>query len=685
MPRTVLLVDEDAAALADLRRTLHGSPYRVLSARGARPAFEVLALEPVHVIVCGSTPSDTTGVDFLARARLRHPNTVRVLMAVGTEVEAAERAVSEGTVHFALSRPPGPDLVEAIARGLEDTRPAARDATPAARHPPEDSGKASMLASSPALSPKSVVGRPRLRNHPKLRAILAAVALVTVAASLWVSHRLLLVHVESVHIDEEWTERQNRVLALGHLLALVDDQMHALLASEEAGPRLRAGLFDLNREIILTRESLAREVGGTEVDGIASELAAVDRARAVMEANADRIVAAARNVDAGAVLHAVTSMQRARARASAAIDRARDRLADVRRDRLAAGTAMADALARVQHLLLLWVVTLVGCAAVVSSRMSRQAVADARRARASHPGAARERIPLPFARGGRTRRHLPRRCERKASLLERALAGDRRMAEPTRHGGVWEDSIHPDDRAAVSGQWADAVRSGSAVFGSFRIVQPSGAVRWVDAQAAVVRDDHGDPIGFIGTTDDVTERKQADDALRESEERFRVLAETVPEIIFTIRPDGVCDYVTGHFYEYTGAPPARRPGSAWMHPDDLEAARAPWIHASRSGGACEVRYRLRRADGAYRWFIGRMRAIRDERDEVIEWLPAPPPTSTTWYAPRNASGHMPRRWSNRARAPSSRRAGSRSRRSSSCRRATKPSRRRGPSPSSSPT
>jgi hypothetical protein len=71
-----------------------------------------------------------------------------------------------------------------------------------------------------------------------------------------VSHRLLLVHAESVRIDEEWTERQSRVLALGRLLAQVDDQMHALLASEEAAPRLRAGLFELNREVTLARESL---------------------------------------------------------------------------------------------------------------------------------------------------------------------------------------------------------------------------------------------------------------------------------------------------------------------------------------------------------------------------------------------------------------------------------------------
>lgn len=120
MARTVLLVDEDAAALADLRRKLHGSTYRVLSARGARPAFEVLAIEPVDVIVCGATLSETTGVDFLARARLRHPNTVRILLVAETDAESARQAVPEGTAHFALSRRAKPDdLGEAIGRGVE--------------------------------------------------------------------------------------------------------------------------------------------------------------------------------------------------------------------------------------------------------------------------------------------------------------------------------------------------------------------------------------------------------------------------------------------------------------------------------------------------------------------------------------------------------------------------------------
>jgi DNA-binding NtrC family response regulator len=119
MPRTVLLVDENAAVLSNLRRALNVSPHRVLSARGTRPAFEVLAIEPVHVIVCGETLAEGTGVDFMARVRLRHPNTVRIILFDEGE-SAARSAIVPGTIHFSLSRTAGSDdLVETIGRALE--------------------------------------------------------------------------------------------------------------------------------------------------------------------------------------------------------------------------------------------------------------------------------------------------------------------------------------------------------------------------------------------------------------------------------------------------------------------------------------------------------------------------------------------------------------------------------------
>jgi DNA-binding NtrC family response regulator len=120
MPRTVLLVDENAAALADLRRALTASPHRVLSARGTRPAFEVLAIEPVHVIVCAETLSEATGVDFMARVRLRHPNTVRIIL-FDQEQSAARSAIVPGTIHFSLFRSAGShQLVHTIDRAVKE-------------------------------------------------------------------------------------------------------------------------------------------------------------------------------------------------------------------------------------------------------------------------------------------------------------------------------------------------------------------------------------------------------------------------------------------------------------------------------------------------------------------------------------------------------------------------------------
>jgi DNA-binding NtrC family response regulator len=119
MPRTVLLVDEDTAVLAARRRALDESPYRVLSARGARPAFEVLAIEPVDVVVCGETLSEGTGIDFMARVRLRHPSSVRIVVFDDADTEARS-GIAAGTVHISLSRAAGSDdLVRAIGRGLE--------------------------------------------------------------------------------------------------------------------------------------------------------------------------------------------------------------------------------------------------------------------------------------------------------------------------------------------------------------------------------------------------------------------------------------------------------------------------------------------------------------------------------------------------------------------------------------
>jgi PAS domain S-box-containing protein len=122
---------------------------------------------------------------------------------------------------------------------------------------------------------------------------------------------------------------------------------------------------------------------------------------------------------------------------------------------------------------------------------------------------------------------------------------------------------------------------------------------------------------------EVEKRRLAEEALRQSEEQYRLLAETVPQIVWVARPDGHVEYFNSRWAEYTGAVPEATLGWGWqevVHPDDRPAALAAWEHALHTGEPCEVEYRLRRHDGQYRWHIARALPVRDEDGEVVRWV-----------------------------------------------------------------
>jgi PAS domain S-box-containing protein len=124
---------------------------------------------------------------------------------------------------------------------------------------------------------------------------------------------------------------------------------------------------------------------------------------------------------------------------------------------------------------------------------------------------------------------------------------------------------------------------------------------------------------------DITENKRAEQALRESEQRFRGMAETIPDIIFTSRPDGWCDYVNPRYYELTGLLPVEAEGWGWdwaaqLHPDDVESAMQAWQHSIETGESFEAEYRLATADGSYRWFVARAKPVRDEQGRIVKWF-----------------------------------------------------------------
>lgn len=136
-------------------------------------------------------------------------------------------------------------------------------------------------------------------------------------------------------------------------------------------------------------------------------------------------------------------------------------------------------------------------------------------------------------------------------------------------------------------------------------------------------DESGRPRGAVGTFLDITGRKRAEEALRASEERFRVLSEAMPQIVWSADASGAIDYYNPRAIEYGGLNPEVVYGWNWaaiIHPDDLEATQSAWRRALVTGETSAIEHRLRRADGQFRWHLTRAVPLRDAEGQVVRWI-----------------------------------------------------------------
>nr|WP_047100205.1 PAS domain-containing protein [Sphingomonas sanxanigenens] len=112
-------------------------------------------------------------------------------------------------------------------------------------------------------------------------------------------------------------------------------------------------------------------------------------------------------------------------------------------------------------------------------------------------------------------------------------------------------------------------------------------------------------------------------ARAESEEKFRLLADAMPQMVWSTLPDGYHDYYNARWYDFTGVPPGSTDGEGWngmVHPDDQAHAWAAWRHALDTGEPYEVEYRLRHHSGVYRWALGRALPMRGEDGRITRWF-----------------------------------------------------------------
>ncbi|MCX7361752.1 MAG: response regulator [Alphaproteobacteria bacterium] len=122
---------------------------------------------------------------------------------------------------------------------------------------------------------------------------------------------------------------------------------------------------------------------------------------------------------------------------------------------------------------------------------------------------------------------------------------------------------------------------------------------------------------------DIAERKIVEAALRESEAEFRTLTDAVPHIVWVTRPDGANIYLNQHWVDYTGRSREDSAGDGWLepfHPDDKDVVWRTWQKAVADAGIYSLECRLRRADGAYRWWLVRGLPLRDGEGKILKWL-----------------------------------------------------------------
>lgn len=183
--------------------------------------------------------------------------------------------------------------------------------------------------------------------------------------------------------------------------------------------------------------------------------------------------------------------------------------------------------------------------------------------------------------------------------------------------------VHPEDRAQLDMAIAKAIGKNGELRAEYRLIAPDGGVRWVLALGRASTNEDGTLVRLPGIAIDITERKEAEARLMESEAGFRALADSMPQMVWSTRPDGFHDYYNARWYEFTGMPPGSTDGEGWndmFHADDRERAWDCWRHSLRTGEPYQIEYRLRHRSGEYRWTLGRALPVRDARGRITRWF-----------------------------------------------------------------
>jgi hypothetical protein len=183
---------------------------------------------------------------------------------------------------------------------------------------------------------------------------------------------------------------------------------------------------------------------------------------------------------------------------------------------------------------------------------------------------------------------------------------------------------HPDDVDRMLHAWKEATRSSDTASLKGRIRRYDGQYRWFFFACRKITDAHGQ-VRWVGANVDIEDLQRAEDALRASEQRLKLIIDTIPAMAWSATPSGEVDFWNKNLLDYCGLSFGDIAGQGFyriFHPDDLEAMADSWerVRATKKGE--EIDGRIRRADGEYRWFNLRQNPLLDVKGDVMKWYGA---------------------------------------------------------------
>jgi two-component system cell cycle sensor histidine kinase/response regulator CckA len=197
-------------------------------------------------------------------------------------------------------------------------------------------------------------------------------------------------------------------------------------------------------------------------------------------------------------------------------------------------------------------------------------------------------------------------CDLRRGAVALSPQYQRVFGQPPLSFGEWMNLIHPDDVERVVAIAREGVDRTHRWEAEFRVLWPDGSVRWMISKATVIVDEGGRPARMVGVSLDITDRKQAEAALRESEERFRLMANTAPVMIWVSGTNKLCTFFNKPWLDFTGRTMEEELGNGWadgVHAEDLEHCLDIYFTAFEARSNFQMEYRLRHAGGEYRWVL----------------------------------------------------------------------------------